>query len=177
MQGVADFAVRLDNQAANSLAKQLATFPAEPFGVLTTFLEHTEPSTELVEAFGELIEQQLKKDEIELAVLCGGLRAISNSKATGLVDQLVANVLSSPVSQYIEVLAIISGRISRVFQNPELCQQFVEKLAHNEAGINGFSHLLVDAMYMPDTRLPIMQAIRNPERSEQLAKLVGQMFG
>jgi hypothetical protein len=32
-------------------------------------------------------------------------------------------------------------------------------------------------MYMPDTRLPIMQAIRNPERSEQLAKLVGQMFG
>jgi hypothetical protein len=177
MQGVADFAVRLDNQTAASLAKQLATFPAEPFGVLTTFLEHAEPSTDLVEAFGNLIEQQLQKEEIELAVLFGCLRAISNSKATGLVDKAVANVLASPVSQYIEVLAIISGRISRVFQNPELCQLFVEKLAHNEAGINGFSHLLVDAMYMPDTRLPIMQAIRNPERSEQLAKFVGQMFG
>ena len=177
MQGVADFAIRLDKQQATSLAKQLAKLPAEPFGVLTTFLEHAEPSTEVVEAFIQIIDQQLQQDHVELAVLCGCLRAISNSKATGLVDQAIADVLASPVSQYIEVLAIISGRIWRVFQNQELCQQFVEKLAYNEAGINGFSHLLVDAMYIPDTRLPIMQAIRNPERSEQLAKFVGQMFG
>jgi hypothetical protein len=177
MQGVADFAVRLDNRDATLLAKQLAAFPAEPFGVLTTFLEHSTPSTELVEAFISLIEKQLQKDEVELAILCGCLRAISNSSATGLVHATVAKVLSSPVSSYIEVLAIISGRMSHIFQNPTLSQQFVEKLAQNEAGINGFSHLLIDAMYLPDTRVSIMTAIRNPQRSELLAKLVGQMFG
>jgi len=177
MQGVADFAVRMQPDQATTLAAKLAEFPAEPFGVLTTFLEHAEPTTELVEAFIQLIEQQLQKEDLELATLCACLRAISNSSAIGLVQDVIAKVLSSPVSSYIEVLAIISGRISHIFQNPVLSQQFVEQLAHNEAGINGFSHLLVDAMYLPDTRLPIMAAIRNPQRSEQLAKLVGQMFG
>ena len=177
MQGVADFVVRMQPEQATAVAAKLAGFPAESFGVLTTFLEHAEPTTELVEAFILLIEQQLQKDEVELAVLCGCLRAISNSKATGLVDEAVAKVLASSVSQYVEVLAIISGRTWRIFQNPTLSQQFVEKLSHNEAGINGFSHLLVDAMYLPNTRLPIMQAIRNPDRSEQLAKFVGQVFG
>ena len=116
-------------------------------------------------------------EKIETGLIAACLRAVSNSPATGLVDNMVEQVLNHPVSQYIEILATISGRLWRIIAQPKLCQHFVERLAENSAAYPGFSQVLADAMYLPGCREPIMAALRSSERSEALSLRVGEMFG
>jgi hypothetical protein len=81
------------------------------------------------------------------------------------------------VSQHIELLALISGRCWQVLKDADVCQSFLEALAENEAGYEGFSHILADLIYLPNMRGVVMAALRNPERSDALSACVGQMFG
>jgi hypothetical protein len=178
MQGVADVAVRLDEQQETlGLIETIPKLPAEPFGVLSTFLEHAEPTAGLVEVLAQRVNAQTQEAQPDIADICACLRAASNSPATGLVDQMVKQVLQHQCGSNVEVLAIISGRIWRVLEQQAICSLFVEKLTENEAGYQGFSHLLADIMYMPGMRTHIMQALRKPDRSKKLAIYVGQMFG
>jgi len=89
---------------------------------------------------------------------------------------MVLRVLQHECSVNVEILAIISGRMEQVLKQEEICQHFVEQLADNDAGYTGFSHLLADIMYMPGMREYIMQALRSPNRSDKLSRLVGQLF-
>jgi hypothetical protein len=178
MQGVADVAVRLDdNEETLGLIDTLPKLPAEPFNVLATFLENARPATGIVEVLAQRIDVQLQEQQPDVSTVCACLRAASNSPAQGLVDQMVKQVLKHPFSQHVEVLAIISGRCWRSLRQPSLCRLYVEQLAHNDAGAAGFSQLLADLVFVPGMREPVMQALRQPERSEQLARFVGEMFG
>lgn len=178
MQGVADVAARLEEeQTALGLIKTIAKLPDEPFMVLSTFLENVAPSAGIVEVLATRLEVELQEKAPNIPRLCACLRAASNSAATGLVDRMVDHVLSHPCSHHIEVLAVICGRMWRVLKQPSLCEKFLEQLAHNDAGYDGFSQLLADVMYMPGLREPIMQGLRSPKRSDKLARLVGRMFG
>jgi hypothetical protein len=71
----------------------------------------------------------------------------------------------------------MSGRCWEALQDEALCQQYIERLVDNEAGYEGFSHLVADLIYMPKMRHPVMQALRNPQRSANLGQFVGQLFG
>ena len=178
MQGVADVAARLDdNLETLGLIETLPHLPDEPFMVLCTFLEHAQPSASLVDILVQRIDVQLQEKQADLARITACLRAVSNSPATGLVDQMVHRLLKHPSSRHVEVLAILCGRLWRIVKQPHLCQLLIEQMAHNDAGYEGFSHLLADIVYMPGLREPVMQALRNPQRSQQLSKFVGKMFG
>ena len=179
MQGVADVSIRLsDKQAISAVAKHLANIPAEPFVSLSTFLEQSEPATTLVESLSAKLTHLLEAETVSTPLVIACLRAVSNSPATGLVDQMVTQVLNHPIGQDIEILATISGRLWRVIeQEASLCQLFVERLAENSAGYSGFSQVLADAMYLPGCREPIMAALRSPGRSHALSLRVGEMFG
>lgn len=177
-QGVADLASRLDDfDKIEGLAKTLPKLPSESFNVLCLFLENTDTSIEIVEVLNQKIHVALESKNPDIAVICSCLRAVSNSHVAGLVDQMVKTVLKHKCSLNIEVLATISGRIWRVLKQDVICQQFVERLAENDHGYNGFSYVLADAIYMPGLREPIMKALRSPTRSQSLTKRVGQMFG
>lgn len=178
MQGVADVAIRLDdNQETLGLIETIPKLPDEPFMVLSTFLEHAEPSAGIVEVLAQRVDMELQEKQPDIQRICACLRAASNSPAKGLVDQMVTHVLKHKCSRSIEVLAIISGRIWRVLQQPHICQLFVEQLAHNDAYYSGFSQLLADVMFIPNMREPVMQALRSPTRSKELTRSVGKMFG
>jgi hypothetical protein len=90
---------------------------------------------------------------------------------------MVTQVLKHRCSREIEVLAIVSGRIWLALAKQPICELYLEQLAHNDAGQAGFSQLLADLLFIPGMREPVMQALRNPKRSETLAKAVGEMFG
>jgi hypothetical protein len=178
MQGVADVATRLsDKPTISAVADHLSNIPAEPFVSFCTFLEHSEPTAIMVEQFAIKLNDLLAAEKIETGLIAACLRAVSNSPATGLVDNMVEQVLNHPVSQDIEILATISGRLWRIIAQPKLCQHFVERLAENSAAYPGFSQVLADAMYLPGCREPIMAALRSSERSEALSLRVGEMFG
>jgi hypothetical protein len=177
MQGVADVAARLDEIETNEFVNTISMIPSEPFMMLSTFLENSEPSTRVVERFIAIANDSLASKQPDLALICACLRAISNSTATGLLAQFIRQLLTHDISRHIEILAIISGRTWQVLKQETVCQQFVEQLAHNDADYSGFSHLLADLMYLPDMRIPVMKALRNPERSEKLSSFIGTMFG
>jgi hypothetical protein len=179
MQGVADVAIRLsDKQVISAVAKNMANVPEQPFITFSTFLEHAEPTIVLVESLSQKLEGLLQAEQINITLVSACLRAVSNSPATGLVDQMVMKVLNhQEVGQEIEVLATISGRLWRILEQAELCQLFVERLAENKAGYSGFSQVLADAIYMPGLRESIMTALRSPERSQALTLRVGELFG
>ncbi|MFW5451147.1 MAG: DUF3549 family protein [Methylophagaceae bacterium] len=178
MQGVADVAVRLeDYEETLGLIETIPSLPDEPFSILSTFLEITEPQAGLVEVLAQRVDMELQEKQPDINRVCACLRAASNSQAKGLVDQMVVHVLKHKCSQNIEVLATISGRIWRVLEQDHICQLFVEQLANNDAGQSAFSQILVDVMYMPNMRPHIMQALRSTTRSDQLSRAVGIMFG
>ena len=178
LQGVADVAVRLDDDEETlNLIEIIPKLSDEPFLVLSTFLEHAQPAAGIVEVLAQRVDMELQEKQPDIARLCACLRAASNSPAKGLVDQMVIRTLKHKCSQNIEVLAAISGRIWRVLEQSHICQLFVEQLANNNAGYQGFSQLLADVMFMPGMRAHIMQALRSPNRSAILSRRVGQMVG
>lgn len=178
MQGVADVAIRLDdNLETLGLIKTLPRIPYEPFNVLSTFLENAAPATGIVEVLAQRVEVQLDEKQPDIQMICACLRAASNSPATGLVDQMVKHVLQHKCSQNIEVLAIISGRCWRSLKQPHVCKLYLEQLANNDAGFAGFSQLLADLVFIPGMREPVMQCLRDPDRSRKLTQFVGKMFG
>ena len=178
IQGVADVAERLNEGAdTQRLIEVLPKLPVRPFVVLCSFLEQVEPTVAIVEALTQQIEYELQQKEPNIEKICACLRAASNSRARGLLKQMVIQVLKDDCSKKIEILAIISGRLWQLLENSQICTLFVERLAENDADYSGFSHVLVDAMFMPGLREHIMKALRCPKRSDTLSKRVGEMFG
>lgn len=178
MQGVADVAVRLaDNKETPALAANLASLPQQPFHVLCTFLENASPSAELTVQLQQKLTEQLSQAQPDTALICACLRAASNSQDNMLVDNMVKSVLEHPCSRHVEVLAVIGGRCWITLQQSSICKLYVEQLAHNDAGYPAFSQLLADLVFVPGMREPVMQALRDPQRSDTLSEHVGTMFG
>lgn len=179
MQGVADVAVRVDDhQETLGLIETLPKLPAEPFKVLSTFLESASPTTGIVEVLSQKVDVQLQEKQTDISLICACLRAVSNSPASGLVDSMVQRVLKHRCSRDVEVLATITGRCWRSLKQPHICKLYMEQLANNEAGgYPVFSQLLADLVFLPGMREPVMQALRDPKRSDKLGRFVGKMFG
>lgn len=180
MQGVADVAIRLSKDKKSSIvvAKQLAALPDHPFTVLSGFLENTVPDISLVEHLSQKLTTLLQAEQANITNIACCLRAVSNSTASGLIEQMVMQTLNhDQIGKQIEILATISGRLWLTLKQSAICPLFLERLAENEAGNAGFSQLLADAMYLPDMREPIMIALRSPDRSQALSLCVGDMFG
>jgi hypothetical protein len=177
MQGFADFAARMDNAETLSLIESIPFLPVPPFMILTTFLENVDVDLSLVEIFCQRVHNELQEKQPNIEHIAACLRAVSNSSATGLVLQMVRQVLSHSCSQNIELLATISGRLWQSLEQQELCHLFVEQLAQNNGGQAAFSQLLADLMFMPNMRTHVMAALRSTNRSAELSKAVGVMFG
>ncbi len=178
MQGVADFAIRLDDaETALTVAKYLPELPPVPLQTLSQFLENAEPPTPLVAAFANQLSETLQSSEAAQLKVIACLRGVSNAPAKGLLNNMIEQTLHHDCSRDIEVLAVIAGRCWQVLKQPHLAYLFCEQLAQNNAGQAAFSQLLADLLFIPEMREPIMQALRSSERSEALSVAVGEMFG
>lgn len=179
MQGIADIAIRLANDGEETiqLIATLPNLPEVPWNVFSHFLEHAEPVAGIVEVLAQRLSMELQEKEPDINQICACLRAASNSPVRGLVDSMVKRVLKHSCSRNIEVLATITGRVWRVLEQDFICQMFLEQLARNDAGQEGFNQLIVDVLYLPGMRLHIMKALRSPQRSKELSLAVGKLFG
>lgn len=175
-QGLADFIMRLDQDAnAQALHQRLPQMPAAVLETLCPLLEHVKPDAELQVALSQLLQCSLTEtDSNRVAALC---RAISNITDEPLKQQCVLEVLHSPHALEPEVITVIATRCDSALMAPEVLQLFLERLVEGKAGQTGFSRILAELMFMPVHRALILQAFRNPQRSEALAQAIGQMFG
>lgn len=176
MQGVADFAIRMTADQAEQLTPLLKALPETPLNVLSQSLEHARLQPAMTAATVALLEDEIAHTHPDQHRVIACLRAVSNSDDEAMLNRLAEQVLSHTVSRHIEILAVFSGRMWWVLKQPAIMRQFTERLADNDAGQVGFSYLLADLMFIPGYREPVLQALRNPDRSEKLGQAVGEMF-
>jgi hypothetical protein len=177
LQGIADLLVRLD-QGSNEalLIGALEQLPREPLQALCCALEHVQPGHRLIQALQPKLDQALSTTEHD-GLVAALVRAVSNSRSEALKKAWLNQVLASPIAGDTEVLVAIATRCCDSLKEPHLLQTFLERLAQGEPGQSGFSRILADLMFMPALRRPIMEAFRNPERSDALSAAIGAMFG
>jgi len=178
VQGLADICARLEERGNHQLlARALAELPRPPLQALCAQLEHVDPGHRITQALADRLDGELKRtpavDELLLSNL---IRALSQSQSDGLRLQALEQVLNSPAGGSVEVLAAIGSRCWGDLMQPALRQRFLERLATSAAGQSGFNRMLADLIFIPGMRPCIMESLRNPERSAQLAAAIGGFF-
>lgn len=175
-QGLADFIVRLDqDDNATALCQRLPEMPAAVLESLCPLLENLQPAGDLQQALLDQLQQALDADNSNrVAALC---RALSNIADETAKQRWVLSVLESPHARQPEVITVIATRCESALLEPKVLSAFLEQLVQGDAGQTGFSRILAELMFMPVHRALILQAFRNPERSEALGQAIGEMFG
>ena len=180
-QGIADLTARLEEDNNNAyLLNAIPHLPAEPLSALCTCLEHVEPDHRIAEALYHRLQQQLQTDQPQsdnANLIAALLRGLSNIHNEELKKTAIQETLVSSYAAKAEVMTAIATRCNPSLQYPDLLSLYLEKLAVSEAGQTGFSRILADLMFIPVMRVLILQAFRNPQRSEELSVAIGQMFG
>lgn len=176
LQGLADLVVRLDDNSP-ALAARITEMPEPVLASIATLLEHVTPPVAVRDALAERLATALNEGEEKALLVAALIRGLSNVADERFKQQQVLQVLQSEHALEAEVIVAIATRCSSALQAPEVLLPFLERLAQGKAGQAGFSRVLADLMFMPAQRALIMQAFRSPERSEQLSKAIGEMFG
>lgn len=175
-QGLADFVMRLDlEDNTEALVQRLPEMPAEVMETLCPLLENRQPAGALQQALLAQLEASLATDNSNrVAALC---RALSNISDETAKQRWVMAVLNSGHATKPEVITVIATRCESALLEPQVLTAFLEQLAQGEAGQTGFSRILAELMFMPVHRALILQAFRNPVRSDALSQSIGEMFG
>lgn len=178
LQGLADLVVRLDDSGlGRALATRLAELPPPALASVSTLLEHVVPPVAVRDALAARLDRLLRDSTTDPLLVAAVIRGLSNIKDERFKQTQVLKVLESRHALEPEVIVAIATRCTAALQAPEVLQPFLERLAEGNAGQAGFSRVLADLMFMPALRALIMQAFRNPSRSDALSKAIGEMFG
>lgn len=178
LQGLADFIVRLDQgDHARVLAARIDELPLPALASIATLLEHCAIPLAVRDALARRLDQLLAADTAEPLIIAALVRGLSNCADETFKQQQVLKVLHSAHALEAEVIVAIATRATSTLQAPEVLQPFLEQLAAGKAGQAGFSRVLADLMFMPALRALILHAFRNPDRSAQLSRAIGEMFG
>ncbi len=178
LQGVADFAARLDHNHQHQsneqrLIKHISQLPSQLFKILATCLENHR----LSKALSQAIYQRLKKNLHDENECVAAIRATAQTEDKPLQKQMLDNILTSSIGSNIEVLAAMSSRCWEVVIQAELLAHFLEALANAQAKHpNAFNSILSDLMFIPNIRQSILISFRSPERSTQLSQAIGAFF-
>ncbi len=176
LQGVADIASRLtEHDNEKIVSEAIPNLPEEPFSILCTCLENESLGSALTTAIIQRIKSSLHNKPVNTGEISMGIRAISCSLDKEAQQKIYRTILDSTIGSEPETVASIAGRAWETLENQELLNCFLEKLAHS--GQRCFNSLLADLLYIPSMRLLVMQALRNPKRSDQLTAAIGEMFG
>ncbi|MCU7799843.1 MAG: DUF3549 family protein [gamma proteobacterium symbiont of Lucinoma myriamae] len=146
LQGIADFATRLDEKYNDKSNEQLISdsitqLPSPPFQAFAMCLENQVISTQLTQAIYHKLQQAFEdpleeensttNEHLELIALCtASVKASAQSADQDLHIQLLRSILNSSAGTNIEVLATIAGRCWPLIAHTEILSPFLEALAN-----------------------------------------------
>lgn len=180
LQGFADVAVRW--QKKDTYGPLLKALPLLPAPVLTSLCECLENeavdakvATALVQRLEPLFNGQGNTADDETSKLVAAtVRALSNSIATGMRQQLLSRLIGSELAQAPEVMVAIATRCGDDLLEPSLTLPFLELLARYPQ--QTFNRVMADLLFQPHLRTALLTAFRNPERSEPLSRAIGALL-
>jgi len=177
LQGIADVCARLDEDDNRELLLEAITrLPARPLEAVCQCLEHQAIDRPVAEALIRRIREPVDASEPEAPLLALCIRAISACRDPGVPRALVASSLEQEPAGDPEVLAAIMARYWEVLQDPAIRRVYLQRLAGNTGGQPVFNAVIGDALGLPGLRDDIQAELRNPERTEALARAIGGLF-
>lgn len=178
VQGITDFAVRLDEQRNILLSKALPHLPKEVLFPMCSALENETLSVTLIEPIIALLKSSLASEaednEEALQIQQHLLRSLASSCQHPHVAELI-NLLLQQQTIAIDLLITVSGRCWLALDNIDNVLAFFEQLAKQDDQAL-FIAIFKDLVSIPLLRPIIFQCIRSPERSEALGLAIGQLF-
>lgn len=176
-QGIADMAARHAEPSIDALlTKSLPRLPAEPLVALSQCLENQEPSPSLSRVLKARLVTEIASNEASVPTVAALLRSLSRT-APELRTEAVRAVLEKAVSSDPEILAAIGGRAWESLSDEQTLHAYVERLASEGVDQNIFNHCLADLMRLPGLRDKILNELRSPQRSENVAQAFQKMLG
>lgn len=175
LQGIADFAARLDHD--NNQANLLAAWQHLPAPVrqpLCAMLENITINTPVAETLQQSALTAIEQNDKALLIDC--LRAISHTPATGLVSQLLEQVMQSPFAHDSDICQVIAGRCWQQLNQPERLKTFMENCAANTEEPALFSSIFADLVAIALLRPHLLALLRDQNRSPQLTSAIGKLF-
>lgn len=175
LQGIADFALRLDNdQNLSNLQKAWAHLPLEVLQPLSAMLEHVAIPPTLSELL--LAQGQTAINNSDTIALTAALRSMSKGQAQGLCAQLVDATLNSALKSDSDVLLTIAGRCFVQLEDPERLHIFMDNCAQHQKIEALFPSIFADLVAIPTIRPHLLGLLRKEDRSEALARAIGRLF-
>ena len=173
LQGLADVAASVsDNKVMDIVQRELSNYaPDVQVALLTSF--ENQPLPKSVEIS---IQTLLINNPTHAPLWIAGLRSLSMSKNTPLLDWVFDNALRTSLSQHPDVLIVIGGRLWRLLDNEKHLRLFIEQVAALDEHHQLFAPVFSDLVQIPSLRNAMLGMLRWPEKSKRLTKAVGDLF-
>nr|WP_298250185.1 DUF3549 family protein [uncultured Halomonas sp.] len=153
LQGLADFAVRMDHEEQRRLGRRLPDLPTEVLTSLCYCLEHVAIDDGLVPALRARGEVAAEQGDIE--TLCACVRAATGSEAAGdWLDSLLIDANACGP----DLLAAIAARGWPHLEDGQRLPRYLERLAGCEQA--DFMRVARDLALIPRLRLPVLMTLR-----------------
>ncbi|CAH9063906.1 hypothetical protein PSECIP111951_02996 [Pseudoalteromonas holothuriae] len=175
IQGLADFAYRLEHGQNNiNLQTIWPSLPLEVKQPLSAMLEHVEIDTAFSEQLQRAINTSIEQQQLD-TLICN-LRAISGSKAQGLVAQSIDTLLGCEYRHEADLLLTLAGRCWEVFIDRERLFKFLDCAANNHQIDGLFASIFADLVAIPQLRPHVLSILRADNRSDNLSRAIGRLF-
>jgi hypothetical protein len=168
-QGLADIAANLDlDDNMHYVAAAIPQMPEQPLILFTQLLEHVEPDGALSKTLLARLNQELTSESANITVIASLARGLSSSPLT---EECTKKLLNRSISTDIEVLAVIASRLWSSLKDKNILKDYLEALAQQEQ--QSFDVILMELLPIPDMRGYLLEGLKNPKRSKELAQRIG----
>jgi len=169
LQGIADYAIRMDETGQQRLAQVLHKLPTPMLRSLCHCLEHRPLAAALV---GELCQRgETAATHGDVETFCACIRAVGSSD-DARAGTWYATLLADEAACGPDTLAAIAGRGWPLLEDGERLPLFLTRLAQDPR--TGFGTVVRDLALIPRLRLPVIALLRDaPEGSRLHARLLG----
>ncbi|MBB3189817.1 DUF3549 family protein [Halomonas cerina] len=170
LQGLADFAVRMEADQASRLAARLPALPGEVLTSLCYCLEHVAIPEGLAKALRARGEAAAETGDIE--AFCACVRAVAGAD-THMAGPWFDTLLDDPETCGPDLLAAIAARGWQHLEDAERLPRFLARLAEEPRA--DFMNLVRDLALIPRLRLPVLMTLREAPADTAIARRLSEL--
>jgi hypothetical protein len=171
LQGIADFAAQVKQKKTRELIiNSLSQLAPQVYAPLCASLENHQIPSDISQCISDWVVQDLN----DVARVQSGLRALSQSTANKVVQNLILRILESKHSHHVDVLILLAARHWQQLHDERVLESYINNLAQLDSDM--FIGLYSDLVQIPMLREKMLGVLRWPKKSTALCAAIGKLF-